>query len=270
MRDYCSKLCAAAGEPIEGTAPERTGVVLHPLSKVNWHQPTQHVSSFVDVGTRPLLLAFRPLQALCSNSFEIESYQRPCDLGFDAALTLDLAICVDGKKDACCAKFAFSLLNELAAVKERLRKRTGVELRVFEASHLGGCRFAPTFVFCRSGNVYGRVTSGKVAELIEAEIEGRIIDGLYRGSIYASEPECWIRPLMQREGLDVPWLSVVESSAAGDGAEFRLKAPTIKLHIKLTKKLVEFPLISGCANIDDSRTIERSVYALSWVTELFS
>ena len=57
-------------------------------------------------------------------------------------------VCTHGKHDPCCAQRGRPVTAALAAA------RPG---RVWQASHLGGCRFAPTVLVLPLGLMYGRV-----------------------------------------------------------------------------------------------------------------
>jgi len=74
-------------------------------------------------------------------------------------------VCNHGRRDRCCAKFGMPIYHALdAAVGER----------VWQTTHLGGHRFAPTLVVMPSGHCYGRVTLADIASLVEATEAGRL------------------------------------------------------------------------------------------------
>jgi len=74
-------------------------------------------------------------------------------------------VCNHGRRDRCCAKFGMPIYHALdAAVGER----------VWQTTHLGGHRFAPTLAVMPSGYCYGRVTLADVAPLVAACDAGRL------------------------------------------------------------------------------------------------
>ncbi len=70
-----------------------------------------------------------------------------------------LLVCTNSKRDVCCAVAGRALAETLD------RARPG---RVWECSHLGGHRFAPTALVLPSGYAYARLTSQTALELIDA------------------------------------------------------------------------------------------------------
>jgi hypothetical protein len=74
-------------------------------------------------------------------------------------------VCTHGARDRCCAKWGVALW-------EALRRRGGD--RVWQCSHLGGHRFAPTAVALPSGLVWGRLALDEVESLGRELAEGRI------------------------------------------------------------------------------------------------
>lgn len=70
-----------------------------------------------------------------------------------------LLVCANGKRDACCAIVG----RPVAAAAAELRPG-----QVWETTHLGGHRFAPTAVVLPSGWTFGRLTSESAAPTLDA------------------------------------------------------------------------------------------------------
>ncbi|WP_369211772.1 sucrase ferredoxin [Streptomyces flavofungini] len=88
-------------------------------------------------------------------------------------------VCTNGKRDRCCAVLGRPLAAELAA--------TGEE-GVWEITHLGGHRFAPTVLVLPHGYAYGRTEAHAVKEILAAVRADRVvIEGCRGGS-------AWERP----------------------------------------------------------------------------
>lgn len=66
-----------------------------------------------------------------------------------------LAVCTNSSRDACCGIDGRALVTSLAALPG-----------VWECSHLGGHRFAPTALLVGSGVVYGRLTEPAARQLV--------------------------------------------------------------------------------------------------------
>lgn len=88
-------------------------------------------------------------------------------------------VCTNGKRDRCCALLGRPLAAELAA--------TGEE-GVWEVTHLGGHRFAPTVLVLPYGYAYGRTEAHTVKEILAAVRAGRVVLQGCRGS------SAWERP----------------------------------------------------------------------------
>ncbi|GAB97794.1 hypothetical protein KILIM_082_00110 [Kineosphaera limosa NBRC 100340] len=72
-----------------------------------------------------------------------------------------LLICTNAQRDVCCAKLGLPLAATLAAEYPQ---------RVFECSHTGGHRFAPTGVLLPTGATLGRLTSQLAAAALHAPL----------------------------------------------------------------------------------------------------
>jgi hypothetical protein len=83
-------------------------------------------------------------------------------------------VCTHGKHDPCCGQYG----RLITASLENLRPG-----RVWQASHLGGCRFAPTVLVLPVGVMYGRVPSVSVPDLVAATERGEVVLPLLRGRI---------------------------------------------------------------------------------------
>ena len=107
--------------------------------------------------------------------FEFKEYEDLLSLKFKKILKSDkhlsqekiYILCTNGEYDTCCGKFGMPVYLEVS------KGKYGGQM--WEVNHIGGHRFASTFVCLPHGIVYGRVRDGKVAEqLIEQYEAGRI------------------------------------------------------------------------------------------------
>ena len=83
-------------------------------------------------------------------------------------------VCSHGRHDPCCGERGRPMVASLAARRPE---------QVWQASHLGGCRFAPTVLVLPLGVMYGRVPPFAAADLVAAAEAGEVLGGLFRGRI---------------------------------------------------------------------------------------
>ena len=126
----------------------------------------------------------------------VSSIQRLEFDDYDALASMDLAgywsgraqgvseaamylVCTHGTHDKCCAKFGLPVHAALSA------RYPG---RVWEASHLGGHRFAANVICFPTGVCYGRVTPETAPRLIEIDTRGELDRAHYRGRFGLAPP----------------------------------------------------------------------------------
>ena len=95
-----------------------------------------------------------------------------------------LLVCVNGKRDACCALRGRALLTALGADYAE---------RTWESAHLGGHRFAANLVCLPHGIVYGRVSPADGPRIADAYLAGRLEPDRLRGR------SAWPRPAQVAE-----------------------------------------------------------------------
>jgi len=164
------------------------------------------------------------------------------------------AICTDGKKDPCCAKFAYAIYSKLDELG------VGLDSQSVEISHPGGCRFAPTLLCIPSGNCYGWVSPSVVAPLFEAEKLQIIVPNNYRGNLYHDEEMCWAVYFAASETPRLDLSSVRYSiNKQGMAVHYREHNQLQEKVLELVAKSKSFDLHSGCFQ-PEGRRIERTVY----------
>lgn len=83
-----------------------------------------------------------------------------------------LLVCTHGRRDRCCALDGRALAVAVTAVGE---------VDVWESSHLGGHRFAPTALVLPTGYLYGRLDPGTAIAAHKAAAVGEVEPALSRG-----------------------------------------------------------------------------------------
>lgn len=118
--------------------------------------------------------------------------------------------CTHGKHDRCCAEEGRVVFHDLEALQPG---------RVWESSHLGGCRFAANVVELPHGLYYGRMSTADVPAVVAANSRGEVVREHLRGRS-ALLPAAQSAMQLVAERLDVTAIDgveVAEPSAVGDG-----------------------------------------------------
>ena len=182
---------AASTEPLVGTAPYVATwlIVEHPGP---WSaKAPQAVPQFAALSDSDVTVIFarRPRQRTHGHRYWIAregmvhqgsgaSVDQLVALAQDPALTGNsdestMFVCTNGKRDVCCATYGRALATTLE------------DERVWECTHLGGHRFAPTALLLPSGMVLGRLT----VDAAQAALEGEPVLHTMRGCSYLPRRE---------------------------------------------------------------------------------
>jgi len=87
--------------------------------------------------------------------------------------------CTHGKRDNCCAKFGQSVLYEL----ERESVERGIDLQVWECTHIGADRFAAIAVVFPQCFMYGRLRADNIRHVMDYLTKGYPYPPCYRGRL---------------------------------------------------------------------------------------
>ncbi|PNW52060.1 UNVERIFIED_CONTAM: hypothetical protein BEN50_10600, partial [Euhalothece sp. KZN 001] len=93
--------------------------------------------------------------------------------------TRDLLVCTHGSHDQCCARYGkpfFYAANQLIT-----ELSLSDQVRVWEASHFGGHRFAPTVIDFPSGRYYGGIEPSILRNILQNTGEYQGFEKMYRG-----------------------------------------------------------------------------------------
>ncbi|WP_155372890.1 sucrase ferredoxin [Catellatospora vulcania] len=110
---------------------------------------------------------------LTDQAIELLAQGRPSGLGRLGDEPLYL-VCSHGRVEAACAVRGRPVARELTAAAPG---------RVWESTHVGGCRFAANVVCLPAGVYYGYVPPADAGRIVEATREGRIAPAWYRGRV---------------------------------------------------------------------------------------
>lgn len=93
--------------------------------------------------------------------------------------TKELFVCVHGERDQCCGKYGFALFQEFETLINNRNDKNN--FRVWQSSHLGGHRFAPTFFEAPSMRWYGLFEAKKIESFLDRDNNSFKVTNCYRG-----------------------------------------------------------------------------------------
>jgi hypothetical protein len=150
-------------------------------------------------------------------------------------------VCTHGKHDPCCAGRGRPVATALAAVSPG---------RVWQVSHLGGCRFAPSVLVLPLGLMYGRVLPSAAAEFVAAADVGEVMTPLLRGRI-GRPPAAQAALGFAHEQLALPRsrdLSLVSTTPIDGGAALvRISSPHGVFDVTVDRQRVDAPGLTCAA-----------------------
>jgi hypothetical protein len=121
------------------------------------------------------------------------------DAQYDAQLTQEplYLVCTNARRDRCCARLGLPVYRELAAQ---------VGSRLWQCSHIGGHRFAPTTLFFPHGVTYGRIEPGEATTLAADYRQGRLNLERLRGRVCYDSPtqaaDFFLREHLELDAMD--------------------------------------------------------------------
>lgn len=185
--------------------------------------------------------------------FNLNSYEDLLSLNIKKILKSDkhlsneniYIICTNGEYDICCGKFGMPVYLDIAKGK--------YESQTWEVNHIGGHRFASTFVCLPHGLVYGRIREGKVAEKLMEKYEAGEVDlDSYRGrTCYSSEAQAAEYYLRRETGTLAISNFIYKSSKKNDrkyNIKFLAEPEKSKHTIKLRQDKNVIKIIKSCGD----------------------
>lgn len=179
----------------------------------------------------------------------LNGYEDLLDLDIDSILRGDehlrkepvFIFCTNGEHDTCCGKFGMPVYLDIAS------GANGPD--TWQTTHIGGHRFASTFVCLPHGIYYGRLREGKAAEeIIEEYRNGKISIRSYRGrscySAGAQAGEYFLRRETGKYGISDYTLNQTAASesksdikfiSVPDGMVYKIKIEEYKSPLKIIK-----------------------------------
>ena len=137
--------------------------------------------------------------------FQLDAYEDLLDLDVQAIASGDSSydefiyseslylVCTNGKRDRCCAQNGLALFHGLVEYAGEA---------VWQCTHLGGHRFAPTLLTVPDGAYYGRLTPADLAALVKSQQDGQVyLDNLRGLCCYDNVTQAAAYFLRQQTGL---------------------------------------------------------------------
>ncbi len=184
-----------------------------------------------------------------------------------------LFLCTNGKKDQCCAVHTRKIVDQLRPNPEL----TG---QIYEASHIGGHRFAPTGILLPFGVMVGRMSIEKTLELLNDSWSGNINPQYMRGRTahppFAQMAEIEVRKsenITQIEALDAVVLrngkplsaSSVFSLGENDLVQIRHRdGRSWNVDLEIGKTVLRKKLCTGEETTDDTWIVKNVTQVENW------
>jgi hypothetical protein len=92
--------------------------------------------------------------------------------------TRDFLVCTHGSHDKCCAKYGNPFYRQALATVEDLSLS---HVRVWQSSHFGGHRFAPTMIDLPEGRYYARLNQKSFTSILTKTGDIQCLKNVYRG-----------------------------------------------------------------------------------------
>ncbi|MDX8350424.1 sucrase ferredoxin [Cognatiyoonia sp. IB215446] len=210
---FCTGHALAAGEPLAGWGAHQARNILIRWPKGRWEHSLRIAAGMPDELIAAINAAVEARWRI--NLIDRKSDQNTCVLLYPQALQFTvepsdlpaliraiidegdltsfasqpttrktILVCTHGKHDACCAKWGFAAYK---AIAEKAADHEGV-FDVWEATHLGGCRFAGGALVLPAGRKYGRLVPADAMPLLQAEAQNLPYLPAFRGSSMREAP----------------------------------------------------------------------------------
>ncbi len=92
--------------------------------------------------------------------------------------TRDILICTHGSRDRCCSRFGAPLYHQARKLVADLGLQ---DTRIWQASHIGGHRMAPTAIDFPSARYYGHLDAESLRSVLTHSGDIHTLDTIYRG-----------------------------------------------------------------------------------------
>ncbi|HEY8572066.1 sucrase ferredoxin [Phenylobacterium sp.] len=274
--NFCSRECIAAGEPRAGTGVRAQAYVFLPVAKrlwgerefnARWASPEEleaiRAARAGGVVTRlynpqpgiEAALVYRGPTAAAGLEPLLETVSRRWPVLADEAPRF--AVCTQGKRERCCAKWGYAVFSRASALHAQGR----FPFQPLECSHLGGDRFAATGLVFPSGSMYAHLDTVDLGDLGAAEAAGRIAPAIYRGRVYDTPLAQVARAGLARDGLLNHGTTPLQVEALAPH-QVEATATDLGLSFRVSLDQAEIDFVASCDHLEVHRRSKarRTVY----------
>lgn len=186
--------------------------------------------------------------------------------------TRDILVCTHGSHDQCCARYGNGFYRQAIAA---MTESELAHVRVWQASHIGGHRFAPTAIDFPEGRYYGRLERESFKAILTRAGDIHTIPEIYRGAGLLPPV---VQPLEQELLLQVGWDwfnykiegRIVEQT--DDGSLSRVELTVAKLNGSVNVYQAEVTKLADCTALRGScsstETHSLPQYSVQNITEV--
>jgi hypothetical protein len=162
--------------------------------------------------------------------------------------TRDILVCTHGSKDRCCAKYGNVFYRQALATAAKLSLD---RVRIWQVTHFGGHRFAPTAIDLPQGRYYGRLDAQSFESILTQTGDLEQLKQVYRGwSLLPWSVQFLERELMLR--YDWNWFSY---RVAGEVLECDAEETFNRVQLTLQKPNGVIEVYRGDVVEDKTKTV---------------
>lgn len=184
-------------------------------------------------------------------------------LGSDPVAAPRYLVCAHGRRDVCCGRLGRPVRDALAAA--------GAD--VWEATHVGGHRFAANVLVLPHGLLYGRVDPTSAGRIVDATARGEVVRELLRGRSalpQAAQAADWFtRRATGHNGIDDVRVATLTHEA--DTWTARVETPTVTVEVRVAQRAGGCTAPTTCgADLAPRRWVLRGVTTVAVADRLAS
>lgn len=213
---FCAKMFRESGEDIIGSAPTHLMYVLiecpHPSANdVDSKAISSNLKALIakikdakfairfllftgeSQPSQTQVIVFRKPEGLINGyrkrEFEVDAIEdvapllqqylteKGLEIDCENSATQDIFVCTHGSHDKCCAKFGYPFCRQAISIVSQLH----LPVRVWQVSHIGGHRCAPTIVTFPDGRYYGALDQTTFTAILQRAGNIQCLQRVYRG-----------------------------------------------------------------------------------------
>jgi len=105
-------------------------------------------------------------------------FDKKLDINYTESPTRDILVCTHGSRDKCCARYGNPFYRQAKSIVNNLLLK---DVRIWQSSHFGGHRFAPTAIDFPGGRYYARLDADSFTAILTKTGNIELIKNIYRG-----------------------------------------------------------------------------------------